>query len=121
MALMKLSVSSFPFSLNGVAGIDLMVSVTDSDGVSYTGLQKQNFNVHWIDNVNVEESVKSMTVAEYKAANRLPDLPGAYSIELQSDNAAWSQLTTFFIAVHEDQNHGQVLYRIDDTAFRQVT
>lgn len=117
---MKLSVSSFPFSLNGVAGIDLMVSVTDADGAPYTSLQKQNFIVHWIDNVQVDEPLKSMTVVEYKAGNRLPDLPGVYNIELTSKGASWLQIATFYIAVHEDQNHGQVLYRIDDTAFRLV-
>lgn len=121
MALMKLSVSSFPFSLSGVAGIALMVSVTDADGKPYTSLQKPNFEVRWIDNVKIDESIVSMTLTEYRSTNAFPDLPGVYCVELISENASWSQITTFYIAVHEDQNHGQILYRIDDTAFRQMT
>jgi hypothetical protein len=123
MPLMNLSVSSFPFSINGVAGINLMVLVTDETGTPYTGLQEQNFTVRWIDNVSIDEKFKLLTFAEYNSANQLPDIPGVYQIELMSESASWTQLTTFHIAVHEDQkhDHGQTLYRIDDSAFSQMT
>jgi hypothetical protein len=38
MSIMNLSVSSIAFSINGIAGIDLIVSVTHYDGKLYTGL-----------------------------------------------------------------------------------
>lgn len=123
MPVMNLSVSSFPFSINGVAGINLMVLVTDETGTPHTGLQQQNFNVRWIDNVNIEHKLNMVTFAEYKAANGLPEIPGVYQIELMSDHASWTQIATFHIAVHEEQDHdhGQILYRIDDSAFSQMT
>ena len=43
MSLINLSVCAIPFSANGRAGIDLIVSVTNHDGAPYTGLGASNF------------------------------------------------------------------------------
>lgn len=122
MPLMSLSVSSFPFSINGVAGINLMVLVTDETGVPYTGLHEQDFKVRWIDNVNIDEKFRLVTFSEYDGTNTLPEIPGVYQIELMSESASWTQVTTFHIAVHEHEkhDHGQTLYRIDHSAFSQM-
>ncbi len=100
-----------------------MVLVTDETGESRAGLQANNFRVRWIDNVSIEHNVNMLTFAEYTSASGLPEIPGVYQIELMSDNASWSQVATFHIAVYEEQNHdhGQTLYRIDDSAFSQMT
>ena len=119
---MNLSVSSFPFSINGVAGINLMVLVTDETGVPYTGLHEQDFNVRWIHNINIDEKFRLVTFSEYDGTNTLPEIPGVYQIELMSERASWGQVTTFHIAVHEHEknDHGETLYRIDHSAFSQM-
>jgi hypothetical protein len=75
MALMNLSVSSFPFTLNGVAGIELFVSVTDANGVACTSLGTQNFHIAWLlDGVN--RTGRSLPRAEWLVAVLTCSLPG---------------------------------------------
>jgi len=118
MSIMYLAVSSVPFSINDVAGIDLMVSVTHEDGTAYTGLTKENFKVKWILDAGVEQAIKSMSVTEYKAANKLPNMPGVYAVELRSKTTTWSptssNISTFYIATSHQNNRGQTLYTVED-------
>ncbi|HEX3474139.1 MAG TPA: exotoxin A binding domain-containing protein [Kofleriaceae bacterium] len=118
MSIMNLSVSSVPFSIDGTAGIDLIVSVTDAEGAPYTGLQKGNFHVHWILDGGQDRAFASMTVEEFKAVHKLPELPGVYDIEIRSKDMTWtptsSNISFFCIAVKEDKNHGQTLYTVED-------
>jgi len=117
MAIMYLSVSSVPYSINGVAGIDLIVSVTHEDGTPYTGLTKRLFKVKWILDATTEQTIKSWSVEEYKP-NQLPDMPGVYLVHVQSASTSWSptssNISTFYIATAHQSNHGQTLYTVED-------
>jgi hypothetical protein len=117
MAIMHLSVSSVPFSINGVAGIDLIVSVTRHDGKAYTGLTKPRFTVKWILDTIVEQTIKSWSVSEYKPTT-LPEMPGVYLLHVQSASMHWSptssNISTFYIKVSNRSDHGQTLYTVED-------
>ena len=117
MAIMHLSVSSVPYSINGKAGIDLMVSVTHENGTAYTGLTKQNFKVKWILDATAEQAIKNWSVSEYKP-NTLPGMPGVYLVHVQSKSTSWSptsaNISTFYIAVGRRSDHGQTLYTVED-------
>jgi hypothetical protein len=115
--IMNLSVSAIPFSDNRIAGVLLMVSVTDANGGPYTGLQKPNFHVKWIFDGITDVSVQ-WTVKDYRAVNNLPEMPGVYALELMSENDSWSSsnVQTIYIALEEDSNHGQILHTVDPSS-----
>ncbi len=116
VSLLNLSVSSVPFSINGVAGIDLIVSVIDADGAPCTGLQDSDFHVHWLLN-GADEEIKSIAVHEYDGAHGLPELPGVYDITVQSEDSAWSPIASnivcFYIATKRGNDLGQTLYTVE--------
>jgi hypothetical protein len=115
---MILSVTDLPYSENGVAGCVLTVSVTDADGAPYTSLQRQNFEVRLFVDANLEAELARVDVAEYSRAHNLPSVRGLYAIDVLSSSTTWSRPSSnrffFFIAVHEDTNHGQIVYPIAD-------
>ena len=119
---MNLSVSSFPYSVDGVASVVLLVSVTDANGRPYTGLQAQNFEIRWMDFVNADKPINS--IALYEFAQDFGGFRGLYRIEVRSHDSMWRDLQTFFISVEESaaegRNRGQVLYRLDHTAYQSL-
>jgi hypothetical protein len=118
MSLINLSVCATPFSVNGRAAIDLIVSVTNHDGAPYTGLGASNFTATWIV-FGQEQQLTSMNVAAVGA------LPGVYDVSLQSDHSAWGPSGTgvhiFYIAVRSEApqglDQGQILYTLDPAFF----
>jgi hypothetical protein len=120
MSLINLSVCAIPFSVNGRAGIDLIVSVTDHDGAPYTGLGASNFTTKWI--VFASEQPLTSSVVTPLAA-----LPGVYDVSLQSEHTAWGPSGTgvhiFYIAVRSEApqglDQGQILYTLDPAFFVQ--
>lgn len=118
MARMILSITDLPYSVNGVAGSMLTVSVTDANGAPYTSLQRPNFEVRWIVDAGVEVETESIDVTEYRSAQHLPNMPGVYAISVRAKTMHWARLSSnrffFLIRVHEDQNHGQTIHPVTD-------
>lgn len=112
-SIIHLSVTSVPFSIDGVAGIDLLVSTTDAQGRAITGLKAENFTIRWLS-VATEQALKSLSVTEFTAASGLPVMPGVYAVNVRSVSSIWAVpkavYPTFFIAVQNKGCQGQLLY-----------
>jgi hypothetical protein len=118
MAMMHLSVTDLPYSVDGVAGCVLTVSVTDADGVAYTSLERQNFEVRMLIDGATEIELASVDLLEFGKAPNLPSMHGLYAIDALSKGATWSVSNPifFFLAVHEDANHGQIVHPISNVS-----
>jgi len=114
-----LSVSDLPFAQDGNAGCLLMVSVSTADGEPYTGLDKDDFRVHWVLDAEQDVPLQSLTVDEYQGKGTLPKLPGVYAVQvLTKGGGPWtatsSNVVTFAIYVKHDHHRGQTLYKVAD-------
>ena len=118
MSLINLSVCAIPFSANGRAAIDLIVSVTNHDGAPYTGLGASNFTTKWTV-FGGEQPLTSSAVTPLGA------LPGVYDVSLQSEHTSWGPsgvgVHIFYIAVRSEApqglDQGQTLYTLDPAFF----
>jgi hypothetical protein len=118
MALMHLSVTDLPYSVNGIAGCVLTVSITNENGVAYTSLQGQNFEVRMFIDAGTEVELASVELLEFGKAPNLPNVRGLYAIDARARNISWSRSNPifFFLRVHEDANHGQIIHPITDVS-----
>jgi hypothetical protein len=121
MAAVNLTVSSIPSSLDNIAAIGLIVSVTDHTGSPITGLKVGNFVVHWLLD-GAAQALKAISVQGVGA------LDGVYDIDVPSKGTHWAParagVTIFVIAVvetsvvlgHKDVTKvlGQTLYTPPD-------
>jgi hypothetical protein len=117
MAAANLTVSSIPYSLNNIAVIELIVSVTDDTGAPITGLKVGSFVVHWLLNAT-EQALEPISVQGVGA------LDGVYDIHVQSKGTTWTPaqggVTIFVIAVVEPivlPNHKIILKVLGQTLY----
>ena len=101
------------------AGIRLLLSVTDADGKSYTGLQPQNFGIQLMDALS--RGIDSR-IFQFDEENKEGDLfrehvPGIYLLTVINTSNQWFQITyTLIVKVQEQpvgapRNHGQTLFQ----------
>ena len=115
---LHMSMGDMPFSQNGKAGSLLLVCVTDKGGKAVTGLKKSNFKAHWLLDVGMEKALASFTVEELDGSGNLPDVAGAYALQLLTKNDHWSKLSAnvvmFVIAVTRGQDRGRMVYKVSN-------
>jgi hypothetical protein len=116
---LNLSVSDIPYSAGDAAGCNLIILVTNvSSPNPVQGLTQQNFSVRWLSDDLRELTLSEFAVQEYNGTNNLPNIPGAYAVDVQTNDIAWSPLssnvTTFVIRVEYDTQVGETLYKITD-------
>jgi hypothetical protein len=105
----RITLVSLP--LQGEANV--VVSVTDTNGVPITGLTQANFRVMMIPELSPFPA-KINTFVEYKVTFPPDSLPGVYEIGVIPNDGSWLRVPyTFAVAVTQKKNQGQTVVLMD--------
>ena len=93
------------------AGVGIIVSVTDENGVPYTSLEQRNFHVQLNFDPAGPLEAKVWDFLEYKKTFPQHSLSGVYMFAVAGVNSWWSAFATYtcVIAVEKDHNQGQTI------------
>ncbi len=92
---------------------NVVVSVTDTNGVPITGLVKANFQVMMTFELTPAPATIN-TFVEYKATFPPDSLPGVYQIGVLSRGGFWSRVPyAIVVAVTQKKNQGQAVVLMD--------
>ena len=118
MSLLNVSAVVSPYRISLVTPTaqgeaNIVVSVTDPNGVPITGLGQANFQIMMIPELTPFPA-KINTFVEYKVTFPPVSLPGVYEIGVVPNDGSWLRVPySFAVAVTQKKNQGQTVVLMD--------